>query len=791
MLAFLKCVAQAIVENGLRGLAGMVPGGAFAYDVAKSALEKYRAGQKDAEIRADIQQLASASFEQARQAAVQVAQEVASSAASPDDLINLELYLAQIPAAVRQSQKRPEDPTGTTVPATFALKTPDDVLKLLPPKPVRFRPGDPLPGRVGWALTEPLGVGGFGEVWLARHPQFTSLARAVKFCHDLQARDRDLLHEGRVIERVQAQGNRPHIVPLVDAHLDGDAPWLMFEYVPGGDLGDVIHEWQNLSKSERVTKAVAALQELAVAVGHFHRLDPFVVHRDLKPANILRDKHSGNLRVTDFGIGGVMARAVLEVETRGGMTRGGRLLSCLRGSYTPLYASEQQRDGVDDPDPRDDVHALGVIGYQMITGHVNRGAGPDFEDDLRDAGVGEDLIALLKSCVKRVPEQRPKDALDLAEKLAALTKQPPPPSPSIRIESLQPQPLTVAVGSSAALVVQITRQNFGGPLTVAVENLPAALTFQASPIQASGAESQVHLTADQGAASGTASAQIVVHGNGVQDRAALSVQVTAPLPPPPPPPPGGIWPPLVTAALPGNQGRWLVYLETEELPYPGQWWHFSYGRNNNPDPFCITNASGTKIRRRNCFSRSQEIWDRAMGRMPCSTGRGLFVNRDDNVTSFWMPELDRLNHTVKVGNVLLGHLGHLLSVRLDLLNPMRWYPQELHVLPAANCAVETDAYVAAFSAGQNPRQRRVELLVEVRRMSLQYSARRNFPAETNRFASSNVGEFWVIDLDADKVEVHRQPQGGRYTAVSSFGRGQMLNPQAAPAVHIAVDDLLA
>jgi serine/threonine protein kinase len=271
-------------------------------------------------------------------------------------------------------------------------------------------------------LKEPLGVGGFGEVWLAHHPQFTALAGAVKFCHDLQARDRDLLHESRVIDRVMAQGKRPHIVPLLDAHLEGDTPWLMFEYVPGGDLGDVINEWQMFPKSERVAKATAALHELAIAVGHFHRLTPDpVVHRDLKPANILRDRVSGNLRVTDFGIGGVMARAVLEVETRAGPTRGGRLLSCLRGSYTPLYASPQQQ-ALGDPDPRDDVHALGVIGYQMMTGQVNRGAGPDFADDLRDVGVREEVISLLGSCVASKAEKRPADALALAERLSPLIK---------------------------------------------------------------------------------------------------------------------------------------------------------------------------------------------------------------------------------------------------------------------------------------------------------------------------------------------------------------------------------
>jgi serine/threonine protein kinase len=438
MLVFLKCVAQAVMENGLRGLADMVPGGAFAYDVAKAALEKYREARQDSDIRADIQQLAQASFTAARQAAEQVAQEFVGGGASEDEITNLELYLAQIPSAVRQSQKRPEDPTGTTIPATFTLRSPDDVLKLLPPKPVQFRPGSPLPERSGWVLTEPLGVGGFGEVWLARHHQYASLTRAVKFCRDLQARDRDLLHESRVIDRVMHEGGIAGIVPLLDAHLDGKTPWLMFEYVAGGDLGDVINEWQSLPQSDRVARALAALHELAVAVGHFHRLTPDpVVHRDLKPANILRDKNSGKLRVTDFGIGGVMARAVLELETRGSPTRGGRLLSCLRGSYTPLYASPQQQE-LGDPDPRDDVHALGVIGYQMITGQVNRGAGPDFADDLRDAGVGEALIALLGRCVATKAEKRPKDAVELAEQLAALTKQPTVAVPANRVEPLQP-----------------------------------------------------------------------------------------------------------------------------------------------------------------------------------------------------------------------------------------------------------------------------------------------------------------------------------------------------------------
>jgi hypothetical protein len=121
----------------------MVPGGSYAYEVADAARKKYRARERDAEVRAEIRQLAEANFEDAKRAAVEAAR---AAAGTPDPPVEVELYLSQIPAAVQQSLKRSADPSGRSVPATFALNSPDDVLKLLPPRPPRFRPGDPLPG---------------------------------------------------------------------------------------------------------------------------------------------------------------------------------------------------------------------------------------------------------------------------------------------------------------------------------------------------------------------------------------------------------------------------------------------------------------------------------------------------------------------------------------------------------------------------------------------------------------------------------------------------------------------
>jgi WD40 repeat protein len=100
-------------------------------------------------------------------------------------------------------------------------------------------------------------------------------------------------------------------------------------------------------------------------------------------------------------------------------------MSQLWGSYTPLYASPQQQAG-NAPDPRDDVHALGVIGYQMLTGKLDATLGADYAKTLRRLGVPEPLTELLGDCAAHDPDNRPKDAVELAERLGRLAGGPPP-----------------------------------------------------------------------------------------------------------------------------------------------------------------------------------------------------------------------------------------------------------------------------------------------------------------------------------------------------------------------------
>jgi serine/threonine protein kinase len=444
MIGVMECVAVALKNRGLRGLCEVVPGGQYLYDVAGEVFKLYRERKKLAMIRQEIAQAAAATTEEAKKAAEDIAKQVAHDAPL-EERIALELYLTQIPNAVRQSLKRAEDPSGKTVPPDIAVNEPEDLAKMLPLRVPQFRTGNELPGRPGWRLDELLGAGGFGEVWLARH-SFIPLPRAVKFCTDPKVRAKLTSHEGRVVARVMEQGYHPNVVPLLDAVLEGETPWLMYEYVGGGNLTDLIHRWQTIEDPVRESLAILALKQLASAVGTFHRLTPAIVHRDLKPANILvsaelkaSNMHTiplSGLRVTDFGIGGV-AVDYLRANTNsiptgipltGSLLTGipitGWLETSLRGSYTPLYASPQQARGAK-PDPRDDVHALGVIAFQMLTGKLTEAPGTRFERELRKRGVSDAFIDLIGDCVDSEPNGRPQDAFVLAERLHLLEQRAP------------------------------------------------------------------------------------------------------------------------------------------------------------------------------------------------------------------------------------------------------------------------------------------------------------------------------------------------------------------------------
>jgi serine/threonine protein kinase len=444
----LRCVGEAVCNQGLRALVGAVPFGEVICNVAGDALERWRRHQHRIEDRECLEQAARAAIDEVKEEAWAVVREVCGDQPEPVQA-QAAGYLMQVPSLIRQTLKRPADPAGLSAPISLSLQKPEDLLLFLPQRLPHFRPGDRPPGIGDWELVDLLGIGGFGEVWKARHRYFDGIApAALKFCLDSAARERLLKYEAGVLNQVMRQGRHPGFVPLLDAFLSSDPPCLKYEYIEGGDLSGVAREWHALPLAERWQPATRLLARLAAIVGFAHRLNPPIVHRDLKPANVLVQRTAEGdwlLRVTDFGIGSVAALPALRESRQGTTTRGEQMATALRGAHTPLYASPQQVRG-DPPDVRDDIHALGVMWYQLLIGDLVSGAPTGlWADELEEAGLSRDLIRLLGACVAARAEKRPADAAKLAEQLNELLDRPSPPPTPTAPEPARPAPPPVKV----------------------------------------------------------------------------------------------------------------------------------------------------------------------------------------------------------------------------------------------------------------------------------------------------------------------------------------------------------
>jgi formylglycine-generating enzyme required for sulfatase activity len=425
--ALFRRIARAALKHGVRFLLNLVvPGGEVVCDMAADVLEDCRRDRQEEALRAELQAAAPLTADKSRQEAEAAVQ--AEAAGQPPEVQRaLVSYLSQVPAAIRRSLRRPSDPSGTTIPATLSLARPQDLVRLLPPRPPRFRAGDrPVSGRV---LEEPLGIGGFGEAWKARSVFLQSKApKVLKFCLDAAAAPA-LRNEAGVLDRLMQHGRLSGIVPLLDAHLDCDPPCLEYAYVEGGHLGGLIQEMHARGKMT-TDGANRLLLRLAEIIASVHRLSPPIVHCDLKPANILvRRSAEGkvSLFVTDFGIGGLATAQAVRETRQPTRSRHELMTEAVRGAYTPLYASPEQmtRPRSEPPDPRDDVHALGVIWFQLLTGELGiLSIPPDWREQVEERGLSADLTRLLASCIAPKAEKRPANAVVLAERLGALLAPP-------------------------------------------------------------------------------------------------------------------------------------------------------------------------------------------------------------------------------------------------------------------------------------------------------------------------------------------------------------------------------
>ena len=198
-----------------------------------------------------------------------------------------------------------------------------------------------------YEIIRELGRGGMATVYLARDPSVNRQV-AVKvlppqFTHDPQFRAR-FEREAQVIAGLE----HTYIVPVYDFGQEGDMPFIVMRYLSGGTLDERLDQ-----KPMPFAQAVPILQRIAAALDTAHQRG--IIHRDLKPGNILFDAEGGAY-LSDFGI------AKIAQETSA-ITGTGIMIG------TPEYMSPEQAMGQRGLDHHSDIYTLGVIAYEMLTGH--------------------------------------------------------------------------------------------------------------------------------------------------------------------------------------------------------------------------------------------------------------------------------------------------------------------------------------------------------------------------------------------------------------------------------------
>jgi serine/threonine-protein kinase len=204
--------------------------------------------------------------------------------------------------------------------------------------------GEVIAGR--YELHELLGSGGMSSVYRA-HDKLLERDVALKILHEHHHEDEEYVERFRREARAVAQLSHPNIVTVIDRGEEDGRQFIVFEYVAGETLKDVVDSGPlDVPRALEVTIAVAR------GLGFAHRHG--IIHRDVKPQNVLLNQ-DGQAKVTDFGI----ARS-LDVE---GMTESGTVLG------TSNYIAPEQATG-QDVDVRTDVYSLGAVLFELLTGEV-------------------------------------------------------------------------------------------------------------------------------------------------------------------------------------------------------------------------------------------------------------------------------------------------------------------------------------------------------------------------------------------------------------------------------------
>jgi protein kinase-like protein len=194
-------------------------------------------------------------------------------------------------------------------------------------------------------LLAEIGRGGMGIVYRARDRE-TGEVVALKILRPEIAGDAAALERFRNELRLARQITHRNVCRTYELHRLGETAAIAMEYVEGESLRHVLRRYGAVS----ISTGLGWTRQICAALGEAHARE--IAHRDLKPENILIAR-DGTVKVTDFGIARSVGTDATETRTITG---------------TPAYMSPEQAQGKP-VDRRSDIYSLGLVLYEMFTGH--------------------------------------------------------------------------------------------------------------------------------------------------------------------------------------------------------------------------------------------------------------------------------------------------------------------------------------------------------------------------------------------------------------------------------------
>ena len=199
--------------------------------------------------------------------------------------------------------------------------------------------------------------------------------------------------------------NHPNILRVHETNRDGDTLVLVMEYASGGSLAERLQALSQIGKQMPIDDCVHIMLEVTDALAAIHAEN--IVHRNLKPSKVLFSEE-GRVKLSDLGLAQVPGEPVSRLKLR---------QSQMPHPGTPAYMSPEQKTISDYISPASDVYSLGLILFEMITGHVHRNMRPGSQASKLRHDIPAWLDQLLLRMLDENANQRPIDAAEVGKLL--------------------------------------------------------------------------------------------------------------------------------------------------------------------------------------------------------------------------------------------------------------------------------------------------------------------------------------------------------------------------------------